>query len=109
MEKRLADTVEDECLERRERGHEALEGGGGHISLDQPLIGRLLHAHLAVQVAAGRDLDEELRGMGPTMRRLGPTDGFRRLDRLHEPCSGSPKRHFRPSRLRPAGRRVGWG
>jgi hypothetical protein len=69
VEQRLADAIEDERFQVRERGHETCKRLVAHVALDEAMPGRLLHALRAAQVAARRDRDEELRGERPAVRR----------------------------------------
>ena len=81
MEQRLADAVEHERLEVRKGGREALERLVGHVAVDEALPGRLLHAHGAAEVAARRDLDEELGRMRAPVGRHRVEQGERRSRR----------------------------
>jgi hypothetical protein len=64
VEERLADAVENQRFNIRQRLGQAGEGRVGKVSLGHAAIGGLLDAHEAVEVAAAGGLDEELGRVG---------------------------------------------
>ena len=64
MEEWLANAVEHQRLKVRKGGREALERLLGHVAIDKALPRRVLHAHRTPEIAARRDLDEQLGRMG---------------------------------------------
>ena len=82
VEERLPDAVEHQRLEVWEGGRETLERLLGHVAFDQALPGRVLHAHGAVEVAARRDLDEQLGRVRAQVGRHRVEHGERGAQRL---------------------------